>query len=138
MGCYNSAVINAPADKVWSALREFHDLSWSANVVQSVDSEGDPSQPGAKRVLNGVFHETLVEIDDEQRIQRYSIDDGPDAVSKDNVEGYVGRIQVFPVTANDTSFVVWASSWKTSGGGVQEFCDPIYRALLSDLQQHFG
>jgi hypothetical protein len=67
MGCCNSAVISAPADKVWSAIRNFHDLSWSENIVQNVDIVGDAGglEVGAKRVLNDAFSETLLSLDDE-------------------------------------------------------------------------
>ena len=36
MGCYNSTVVNGSADEVWAALRKFHDMSWSANVITSL------------------------------------------------------------------------------------------------------
>lgn len=138
MGCYNSAVINAPVDEVWKVLRDFHDLSWSQNVVQKVEAQGDRTTVGAKRILNGAFHETLLALDDGERVVRYSIDDGPGAVSKDNVQGYVGEIRAFPVTRDDATFVLWTSSWQSSGGGVAEFCNPVYKALLDDLVQHFA
>ena len=84
MGCYNSAVVNAPVEKVWAALRDFHNLSCFPKVVEDVKKVGDPSgtQIGAKRVVNGVFHETLIALDDHDRVLRYTIDDGPDAVSR--------------------------------------------------------
>ena len=113
MGCFNSVVVAAPADKVWAALRQFHDISWSANAITSVESEGDPELAGAKRLLNGVFFETLLSLDDDTRVLRYSIDDGPAAVSKDNVTGYVGEVSVQPVTDDDSTFVIWSSSWDT-------------------------
>ena len=140
MGCYNSCVVDAPVDKVWAALRNFHDMSWAAGVIESVDAIGDKAsdQIGAKRILNGVFHETLLGINDADRCFKYSIDDGPDAVSKDNVRGYIGAVRVWPVTDGDATFVEWSSSWAASGGGVQEFCDPIYRALLGALKNHFS
>ena len=136
MGCYNSTVVNASADKVWAALRDFHDLSAFPNVVENVDVVGDVSgtQIGAKRVLNGAFHETLLALDDNARIIRYSIDDGPEALANDCVSGYIGQIQVFPVTDSDAAFVLWTSSWDDSNGGVAEFCSPIYQALLGDLK----
>ena len=113
MGCYNSAVINAPSSEVWKVLRNFHELSWSKNVVSKVDIIGDKAsdQVGAKRILNDAFHETLLSIDDNAKNFTYSIDDGPGPVAKDNVEGYVGDVTVFSVSENDTSFVVWASDW---------------------------
>ena len=138
MGCFNSTVIAAPADKVWAALRNFHDLSWSPNVITNVERDGDPEQPGAKRVLNGDFFETLISIDDGARVLLYSIDDGPDAVSRDNVQGYVAQVRVEPVTDDDSAYVLWSSSWDSDGGGVEEFCNPIYKAFLGDLKEHFA
>jgi hypothetical protein len=140
MGCNNSIVVAASADKVWARLRDFHDLSAFPNVVQKVDKVGAAggTQIGAKRVINDAFQETLVALDDDARVLRYSIDDGPEATSKDNVQGYIGQVRVFSVTATDEAFVLWTSSWGASGGGVAEFCDPIYRALLGDLQATFA
>jgi hypothetical protein len=140
MGCYNSIVVNAPAEQIWNLLRNFHDLSWSPNVIEKVEIVGDKkaSEQGAKRVLNSAFHETLLSIDDDTRTLQYSIDDGPDAVSKERVKGYIGIIQVFPVTENDTAFVLWSSKWETDSGGVEAFCNPIYKALLGDLKSRFS
>lgn len=140
MACYNSIVIDAPADKVWEKLRNFHDLSWAAGVIETCEAVGEipAAQIGAQRILNGVFHETLHALDDLARTVRYSIDDGPEAVSKNNVQGYIGEVRVFPVTDSNSSFVVWTSSWESSGGGVAEFCNPIYRALLAALKSSFA
>lgn len=140
MGCYNSCVVNAPVDRVWSALRNFHDLSWARGVVQKVERIGEAGgdQIGARRVLNGVFHETLLALNDADRELKYSIDDGPGPVSKDSVSGYRGRARVMPVTDLNGAFVEWSSSWEDSSGGVREFCDPIYKALLDALKTHFA
>jgi hypothetical protein len=140
MGCYNSIVIDAPADQVWAKIRNFHDLSWAAGVIEKYEAVGGipASQIGAKRILNNAFHETLHALDDLAHVVRYSIDDGPDAVSRDNVQGYIGEVRVFPVTENNGSFVVWTSNWESSGGGVAEFCNPIYHALLAALKKSFG
>ncbi len=140
MGCYNSSVVNASADTVWNAIKKFHDLSWSKNVVSKVDQIGDKKgdEVGARRVLNDAFHETLLSVDEDGRVFTYSIDDGPAAVAKDNVSGFVGRVTVFSNTSDNTSFVEWKSEWKSSvAGGVAELCNPIYRALLADLKSHF-
>ena len=140
MGCCNSAVVPAPADKVWAALRDFHDLSSFPNVVEKVEVVGEApgTQLGARRVLNGAFHETLLALDDKARTVRYSIDDGPEVLSKDSLSGYVGQVQVFPVTDDDSSYVLWTSSWESGNGGIAEFCDPIYQALLADLKASFS
>ena len=89
-------------------------------------------------MLNGVFHEALRVLDAENRSIEYSIDDGPDAVSKNNVQGYIAKVRLLPVTDDGQTFVEWSSSWKSGGEGAAEFCNPIYRALLSQLKQHFS
>ena len=140
MGCYNSAVINAPSDKVFSLLKNFHDLSWSKNVVSKVEKIGDKRhyEVGAKRILNDAFHETLRSINNDKKTFTYSIDDGPGPVSKDNVTGYIGEVSVIPITEDDSSVVVWTSKWASDkDGGVADFCNPIYHALLQDLKNHF-
>ena len=140
MSCYNSAIIPADVEQVWAKLRDFHDMSWASGVIESCDKANElpGTQIGAKRILNQAFHETLLALDDQERIVRYSIDDGPEAVAKDNVNGYVGEVRVFPVTAGNQTFVLWTSSWEDSKGGVAEFCDPIYKALLDALKKHFS
>ncbi len=141
MGCYNSVVINAPAEEVWDVLKDFHELSWSKNVVEKVEIVGNKSsnEIGAKRVINDAFQETLLAIDNDAKKFQYSIDDGPGPVSKDNVQGYVGEVTVFSVSENNSSFVLWTTEWKSSGeGGVAEMCNPIYHALLQDLKSHFS
>lgn len=140
MGCYNSIVVEAPVDTVWAALRDFHDMSWCPNVIEQCVAVGEIAgdQIGAKRVLNGVIHETVLSLDDGERRLEYSIDDGPGPISNENVKGYVGAIRVCPVTESSATFVEWTSRWESSGGGVAEFCDPIHRGLLADLRQHFA
>ena len=142
MGCHNLALVNASADHVWRTLRNFHDLSWSANVVESVTPVGDAggTDLGAKRILNGAFHETLHALDDGAHYLKYSIDDGPGPVARDQVSGYFGEIRVMEVTVpagGPRAAVMWTSHWARENGGVQEFCDPIYKALLNDLVAHF-
>ncbi len=143
MGCYNATVVNAAPDTVWKALRNFHDLSWSSNVVEDVTPVGDVAgtEVGAKRILNNAFHETLHVLDDDARYLKYSIDDGPGPVAKGAVSDYFGEVRVLSVTVPadpEQSVVVWESSWASGSEEIHDFCDPIYRALLTDLKSHFG
>lgn len=139
--CYNSIVVDAPASEVWSALRNFHDLSWAAGVIESLDVVGDKGafEAGARRLLNGVFAETLIDLDDESKTIRYSIDDGPGPMATTEVASYEGRAQVFPITTTDQSFVLWTSEYKANDeAAVGELCNPIYHALLAALAAHFA
>jgi hypothetical protein len=127
--------INAPADKVWQTIRNFHETGWAPNVVTSVDKVGDKpgDEPGAGRVLNGAFHETLLTIDDEAMTFSYSIDDGPPPVTKDGMTDYVGRVAV-EATANGGTRVEWTSSWEQNDDAIHDFCQGIYVALLGDMK----
>ncbi|MEE9285420.1 MAG: SRPBCC family protein [Dehalococcoidia bacterium] len=137
---YQSIVVNGPVDKVWAALRDFHDMSWAPNVIKKVTVVGDKKgdQVGARRLLNDVFHETLLDVSDADRTVRYSIDDGPSPISKDDVKGYVGMVRVSPVTEGGATFVEWSSSWEAKGNVAEEFCHGIYVALLNDLKKTFA
>jgi hypothetical protein len=138
MGCYNSCVIPAPAAAVWAVLRDFHDMSWASQSVKSLERIGDGGDRiGARRVVNGRMHETLLALNDVDRVFKYRIDDGPEALSKDKVTGYVAKVVVSPVTDTNTAFVEWSSNWQESEADVKAFCDPIYTRLLAQLKAHF-
>ncbi len=126
--------ISASVDTVWSAIRNFHDMSWAPNVITSVDIVGDKKghEVGAGRILNGVFHETLHSIDEDARTFSYSIDDGPSPVSKEEVRNYIGRVAVEP--SGDGARVEWTSSWEQNDEQVHDFCHGIYVALLTDMK----
>ncbi len=129
-----STTIAVPPEEVWDAIRNFHDLSWAPNVITSLEVVRDVAgdQEGARRILNGAFHETLIEVDDSERIVRYSIDDGPSPVSKTDVSNYVGHIQVSP--ESDGTLVEWSSQWDRNDEAASEFCHGIYVALLADMK----
>lgn len=140
MGCYNSTVVPAGVYEVWEALRSFHDLGWASGMITQLDVVGDvpDGQVGARRILNDAFHETLQSIDDTNHEFTYSIDDGPGPVSRAAVANYVGRVRTAPITDSDATFVEWMSSYDSADqDSVQEFCDPIYQALLQALKAHF-
>ncbi len=134
---YQSILIQAPVDQVWQAVRDFHDLSWAPDVVESVEKVGELAgdRVGAVRVLNGAFRETLLEHDDEERVMVYSIDDGPSPVSADDVDDYIGRLHARPVTEGEGTFVEWSSSWRGNEEAATEFCHGIYVSLLNDMKR---
>ncbi|TNG00585.1 MAG: SRPBCC family protein [Gammaproteobacteria bacterium] len=132
--------INAPIYDVWAKLNNFHDFSWAPNVITSVDKVGDidGGQVGAKRILNNAFHETLVEIDNNNYSLKYSIDDGPSPVSKNDVSNYFGSINLSTSGDNDQTHVSWTSSWESNSEDAVEFCHGIYVALLNELDASFS
>ncbi|PKM03208.1 MAG: SRPBCC family protein [Gammaproteobacteria bacterium HGW-Gammaproteobacteria-6] len=116
-------------------------MSWAPEIVTSVDVVGDKKgdQPGAGRVLNEAFHETLKTLDDDNRQLSYSIDDGPSPVSASEVSNYEGHVRVRPVTqSNEGTFVEWYSHWQGRDQEAAEFCRGIYAGLLGQLKRTLG
>jgi hypothetical protein len=129
-----SITVNQPVDKVWDTISNFHDMSWCPNVVTSCVPDGDAGggEAGAQRVLNDAFHETLIEANADDRVIRYSIDNGPPPVSPDDVSNYVGKIQL-SAADDGATLVEWSSSWESESEDAVEFVSGIYVALLGDL-----
>lgn len=139
--CYNSTVVNASIEQAWQTVRDFHDLSWAEPVITSLEVVGEiPGDTvGSKRLLNGLFHETLTILDTDNHSITYVIEDGPEPISKSTVSNYIGLLQLSTVTDENTTFVEWSSTYESNDpDGVYEFCNPIYVALLSELKQHFA
>ena len=134
--CYNKIEIEAPIDKVWDTIYNFHDISWAPGVVTSVTKVGDKKgdEVGAGRILNDVFHETLTELDARNFTFSYSIDDGPGPVASDAVSDYIGTVKL---TATDSGCIAeWSSVFQSQNANeVADFCNPIYMALLNSLKE---
>ena len=139
--CNNSIDIQAPVDTVWAKVRNFHDMSWATGVVEKTEVVGDVKgdQVGAKRVLNDAFHETVTVLDDGAKTLSYQITDGPGPLAKDAVKNYIGTIKILPGAADGSTRVEWTSSFESGDDSkVEEFCNPIYVALLGALQKSFA
>ena len=139
--CYTTITVNAPIEQVWSAIADFRDLSWAKGVIESGEKVGDKmgDQIGARRILNGAFHETLQAVNGLAHSFAYTIDDGPGAVGRDVVRNYVGSVKLLPVTSDNSTFVEWATRYDSADdSAVGELCNPIYRALLEALRKHFA
>ncbi|MBL4797485.1 MAG: SRPBCC family protein [Oleispira sp.] len=138
--CYNSTTVNAPIDQVWDMIKDFHQLDWAAPVATKVDVVGElpGTQVGARRILNDAFHETLLSVDAMNHRFTYSIDDGPGPVAKGVIDNYVGRVELFPITDTEGTFVKWTSEFDSADETqVTEFCNPIYSGLLAALKTRF-
>jgi hypothetical protein len=133
--CYQKIEIEAPINRVWDTIKDFHDLSWAPDVVVSVTKVGDKNgnEIGSRRVLNDVFHETLTVLDPHNFTFSYSIDDGPGPVASNSVSDYIGTVKLTPGDAG--CIVEWSSAFVSENDNkVADFCNPIYMALLGSLK----
>lgn len=132
--------VDSSIEEVWFRFRNFHDMSWAPNVISSVEKVGDVEgdKAGAQRILNDAFHETLVEINHDQYHLKYSIDDGPSPVSRQEVSNYYGVVRLTPSGQGQGTHVEWSSSWDANVDDAVDFCHGIYVALLAELKKSFG
>ena len=138
--CYQSIIVETPIENVWDTVVNFHDMSWGSTIIKTCEAVGKNfgTEVGAKRILNGAFYETLLECNvDDFRI-RYSVDDAPSPLSPNEVESYVGQIQLRPITLSESTstFIEWSSSWKSTSDDAGDFCQKIYIALLRALANY--
>ncbi|MCP5079032.1 MAG: SRPBCC family protein [Psychromonas sp.] len=131
-------VIHESVDHVWNRIHDFHRLDWAPNVIERVDKVGHlaGNAAGARRLLNGTFSEMLLSVDEAKHQYRYSIDDGPSPISKDDVSNYVGVVQLNETSDGQTE-MVWSSSWDSNSEDAVEFCNRIYIALMAELDKSF-
>ncbi|MGR9116104.1 MAG: SRPBCC family protein [Gammaproteobacteria bacterium] len=114
--------INAPAEKVWSIIKNYNDMSWLPAVAST---EGDASnKKGAVRVLTlkdgGTITEELKKYDDKKMKYDYKITDMSVAktithAGKDEnvpvlpVSNYAAGIEV--KAKGDSSVVIWKAGY---------------------------
>jgi hypothetical protein len=142
---YNSIIVPAPIEQVWSRISDFHDFSWAPSLIASCEKvgSGGGSCVGAQRLLNGVFLDTLIAYSAIERRMMYSMDEGPSPVSSREIQGYVGDLHLLPVTAADATFAEWTGTWEGDGGegggaAAVPYMNDVYRSLLADLATAFG
>lgn len=137
---YNSIIVPAPVEQVWSRIRNFHDFSWAPSLIASCEKvgDGDGYSVGARRRLNGVFLDTLIAYSAIDRRMTYSIDEGPSPVSSAEIHDYAGDLHLLPVTAVNTTFVEWSAMWESENTDAVEYMNNVYRSLLTDLAAGFA
>lgn len=131
-------VIHASVAQVWNRIHDFHRLDWAPSVIEKVDKIGHlaGNAPGAKRLLNGLFAETLLSLDEKNHHFEYSVDDGPSPISKNEVSNYVGSVKLMATRDGQTE-MLWTSTWESKNEDAVVFCHDIYVALMGDLDKSF-
>jgi hypothetical protein len=137
---YNSIIVPAPVEQVWSRISNFHDFSWAPSLVMACEKvgEGDGRTVGTRRRLNGVFLDTLIAYSAIEKRIMYSLDEGPSPVSSKEIRNYIGDLQLLPITSGNMTFAQWSASWDSANAAAVKYMNDVYRALLADLAAEFG
>ncbi len=136
---YNSIIVAAPLDMVWSRIRDFYDFSWAPSLVESCEAVGEeqPTAVGARRLINGAFLDTLITHSDHDHRIQYSIDDAPSPMSPKEISNYVGDLHLLAVTNEGKTFAEWTGTWDSESSEGVDFMNQIYVSLLGDLKKEF-
>ncbi len=117
-----SAVIDAPIDRVWAALRDFNSHSaWHPAVGESRIERNEPAdQVGCVRNFflkdGNHIREQLLALSDSQHISTYCILDATLPM-----RNYVATVQLKKVTDGDRTFWHWESTFDVPKGREREF-----------------
>jgi hypothetical protein len=138
LNVYETVEVNAPARKVWDAIKDFNGLhKWHPAFSAAVIVEGQNNTPGAKRKLTlkdgPSFVEELMAFDDKGMTLRYVIlGDAPLPVAE-----YDSTLRVVALGPN-VSAVIWRGSFFAKGAKDDDAIKALrgaYRAGLDNVKK---
>ena len=136
-----SAVIEAPVEAVWAAVRDFGALAaWHPAIAKSEIEQGhDPDVVGCVRKLTlkdgGTARERLMMLDDSRYSFTYNFETPAFPVAN-----YLATLELVPVTNGDATFARWSATFdeKPEDGGVYVdiVSNGIFAPGLAALAEH--
>jgi hypothetical protein len=106
---FTSTVVGAPADAVWTVLRDFASIGdWHPALPPCEIENGPADRVGSVRVypLAGGHRETLVSLDDRHRAIAFTFADNAAGLP---VRNYLSTMTVRSVTVGNGAYVEWWS-----------------------------
>lgn len=139
---YFSTVIDAPVQRVWDAIADFHGI---VNWVRRL--EADSSAPGRAANEVGVTRSLVLAPDGQQvgeRLTRYDEDDRRYSYTFVDpapfpVQAYEGTLHVLPITAGDQTFIEWYADFEADDAITEQLATAftaIYAEFAGDLADH--
>ncbi len=136
-----STVLASPAGEVWALLRDFAAIgNWHPALPPCEIEDGPADRVGCARVfpLAGHHRETLVTLDDRQRIIAFAFADNAGLP----VRGYTSTMTAHPVTLSDQTYVEWSSRFDCDEADEDKVAaavrDGVLVPGLRALEQRFG
>lgn len=140
---YTSSVIDAPAERVWSRIRDFNGLpSWVPVVAESRIEGGQPADKvGCVRSFRlkdgGALRERLLTLSDYDYTCSYSILESPMGV-----RDYVATLKLSPVTDGDRTFAEWSAEFECEPGREEALAElvgqGVFQPAFDALKREFG
>jgi hypothetical protein len=123
---YTSSVIDAPADRVWGAVRDFNALpAWHPAIRDSRIEGNQPSDRiGCIRNFNlkdgGNIRERLLALSDYDFTCTYAILESPMGV-----RDYIATLKLSPITDGNRTFAEWSAEFDCEPERVTALADQI-------------
>ena len=140
---YVSSVIEAPADTVWQAVRDFNGLPrWVPAVADSrIENNKAADKVGCIRNFRlqdgGVIREQLLALSDFDYQCSYSILESPMGVSN-----YVATLKLTPVTDGNRTFAEWSAEFDCEAARERALSDHVgqnvFQAAFDNLKRQLG
>jgi hypothetical protein len=128
---YTSSVLNAPAEKVWSEIRDFNGLPrWHPAIKDSYIEQRLPSDKvGCVRNFTlqagGRIRERLLALSDFDYSVTYSILESPMGVAN-----YVATLKLSPITDGNRTFAEWSAEFDCAPERAKELAQTIGQGVF--------
>ena len=128
---YTSSVLNAPADKVWSEIRDFNGLPrWHPAIKDSYIEQRLPSDKvGCVRNFTlhagGRIRERLLALSDFDYSVTYSILESPMGVAN-----YVATLKLSPISDGNRTFAEWSAEFDCAPERAKELAQTIGQGVF--------
>lgn len=137
-----SAVIQAPVERVWAAIRDFDGLpDWHPAFADSRIEDGRSGEAvGGVRSFRlkdgGDIRERLLTLSDLEHTCTYTILESPLPI-----EDYVSTLRLRPVTMSGATYAEWSSSFEVDPAdrdAMVEALTGVYTSGFEALRERFG
>jgi hypothetical protein len=138
---FTSTVVGSPAGAVWALLRDFAAIGdWHPALPPCEIEDGPADRVGCVRVfpLAGGHRETLIALDDQQRIITLAFGDNAGMP----IRSYTSTMAVRPVTLSNQAYIEWSSRFDCDEADEDKVIagvrDGVLVPGLRALEQRFG
>jgi hypothetical protein len=140
---YASSVIDAPAERVWEAVRDFNGLpDWHPLIADSrIEGGGAADRIGCVRNFRtrdgGLIREQLLTLSDFDYECTYAILESPMGV-----DNYVATLKLTPITDGNRTFAEWNAEFDCDEARERELSQKIGQGVFQGgfdaLKRRFG
>lgn len=133
--CRNTKIIFNSKKSIWDEITNFYKWDWFSPIKEvQTDKNFCPNEIGANRIINKDFYESILDVDLENDIFKYAINNGPNHFSNSKISSFVGTVKLIYIEEEITE-VIWKTSWNNIlPNNLYKSTDIICKMILADLE----